>query len=237
MKVLNWTRSWIYLLAFVTWTAAISISCLPALIKREWALAIAKIWVRGIMTLAKAIVGIDAVTTGREHVPQGACIIAAQHQSSYETYRMFLELDRPTFVLKRELILIPIIGWFMTRIGLIGIDRSAGAGAMRKMLRKAQTALDNGHQLVIFPEGTRTAPGSVRPYRPGIAALYAYCNAPVIPMALNSGALWGKTRILKLPGTIEFRFLPPLPVGMDKDTMLKTLRARIDSAAAAIGQN
>ncbi len=235
-KVLIWARSWTYLLAFVTWTTVISITCLPALIKREWALAIAKLWVRGIMTLAKVIVGIDAVTTGHEHVPQGACIIAAQHQSSYETYRMFLELERPTFVLKRELILIPIIGWFMTRIGLIGIDRGAGAGAMRKMLREAQAALDAGHQLIIFPEGTRTAPGTVRPYRPGIAALYAYCNAPIIPMALNSGVLWGKTRVLKLPGTIEFRFLPPLPAGMDKDTMLRELRARIDSASAAIGQ-
>ena len=233
---LIWMRSWIYLFTFLTWTALVPVVCLPALIKKGWALAVIRFWVRGVMALAKHIVGINAATTGHENLPQGACIIAAQHQSSYETYRMFLELDSPTFILKRELILIPLIGWFMTRIGVIGIDRNAGAGAMRKILREAQYALDSGNQLVIFPEGTRTAPGVTHPYQPGIAALYAHCSAPVIPMALNSGVLWGKTRLLKLPGTIEFCFLPPLQDGMGKDTMLRALRASIDSAAATLGQ-
>ena len=236
IKNLIWIRSWIYLFTFLTWTAAIPVVCLPALIKKEWALAVTRFWVRGVMTLAKYIVGVHATTTGQQNLPQGACIIAAQHQSSYETYRMFLELESPIFILKRELVFIPLIGWFMKRFGLIGIDRNAGAGAMRKILREAQAALDSGNQLVIFPEGTRTAPGIKHPYQPGVAALYAYCDAPVIPMALNSGFLWGKTRLLKLPGTIEFRFLPPLRSGMDKDTMLKDLRKHLDSAAEALGQ-
>lgn len=188
------------------------------------------------MNLAKTLAGIDCLTLGRENIPPGACIIAAQHQSSYETYRLLLELDQPVFILKRELILIPFVGWFMSRIGLIGINRSAGAGAMRKVLREAQAALDAGRQVIIFPEGTRTEPGVVKPYRPGVAALYARCSAPVIPLALNSGYFWGKTRILKRPGTIVFHFLPPLAPGQDKDTMLKDLRARIDSAASAMPQ-
>jgi 1-acyl-sn-glycerol-3-phosphate acyltransferase len=234
--ILIQVRSWAYLFSFLTWTIAVSISCLPALLKRRWALVIARMWVRGVMNLAKTVAGIDCLTLGREHVPQGACVIAAQHQSSYETYRLFLEVDQPVFILKRELTLIPIIGWFMSRIGLIGIDRSAGAGAMRKVLRETQAALDAGRQVIIFPEGTRTEPGVVKPYRPGIAALYAHCSVPIIPMALNSGYFWGKTRILKQPGTIVFHFLPPLTPGQDKDTMLKDLRARIDSAASEMPQ-
>lgn len=189
-------------------------------------------WVRGVMVLARTIAGIRAVTLGRENLPTGACIVAAQHQSSYETYRLFLELDEPVFILKRELMFIPIVGWFISRIGLIGIDRGAGAGAMRKVLRGAQAALDAGRQVIIFPEGTRTESGVVRPYRPGVAALYAHCDAPIIPMALNSGYFWGKTRILKRPGTIIFRFLPPLAPGQGKNSMLADLRERIDSASS-----
>ncbi len=230
-------RSWAYLISFLTWTVALALVCLPALLKQQWALGIARFWVRGVMTLARFIAGIQSTTIGRENIPAGACIIAAQHQSSYETYRLFLELDYPVFILKRELTYIPIVGWFMKRIGLVGIDRSAGAGAMRKVIRETQAALDAGHQVIIFPEGTRTAPGVVRPYRPGIAALYAHCDAPIIPMALNSGYFWGKTRILKRPGTIIFHFLPPLPTGLDKEAMLAELRRRIDAAGEQMPQN
>ena len=230
-------RSWAYLFFFLVWTIALATVCLPALISRNWALGIARLWVRGVMILAKNIAGIHPSTVGRENIPRGACIIAAQHQSSYETYRLFLEVENPVFILKRELTYIPIVGWFMKRIGLVGIDRSAGAGAMRKVIRETQSALDAGRQVIIFPEGTRTAPGVVRPYRPGIAALYAHCNAPIIPMALNSGYFWGKTRILKRAGTIVLHFLPPLPIGMDKDTMLAELRNRIDNAAGQMPHN
>ncbi len=231
---LMWVRSWIYLAAFLTWTVGTAVMCLPTLLSKRWALATTKMWIRGIMALARTIVGIDCVTAGRDNLPQGACVIAAQHQSSYETYRLFLELDRPIFILKRELTYIPFVGWFITRMGLIGIDRSAGATAMRKMLRDVQAVLDDGHQVIIFPEGTRTSPGTVRPYRRGVAALYTHCTAPVIPMALNSGYFWGKSRVLKRPGTIAFHFLPALRSGMDKETMLSELRARIDSTASAL---
>lgn len=223
-------RSWIYFVIFQAWTIGASIVCLPVLFRRAWTLGAIRMWVRGIRILAKNICGITYRAEGREHLPPGACIIAAQHQSSFETYQLFLELERPVFVLKKELIFIPILGWYMTRAGLVSVDRGAGASAMRKMLRAAQGAIDDAKQVIIFPEGTRTAPGQVRPYRPGVAALYAHCTAPVIPMALNSGYTWGKSRILKLPGEIVFRFLPALPEGLEKDAMLTELRARIDAA-------
>ena len=225
-----WLRSWAYLLAFLSWTAAVAILGLPTLLATRSTLIVVRIWIRGIMVLARVIVGINCSVRGHEHVPQGACIIAAQHQSSFETYRLFLELEHPIFILKRELVWIPIIGWYMKRAGFVSIDRGAGAGAMRKMLRLAQAALSAGNQVVVFPEGTRVLPGEKRPYRPGIAALYAHCAVPVVPMALNSGRLWGKTRVLKVPGEITFQFLPALPAGLDKGQVLAELQRRLDGA-------
>jgi 1-acyl-sn-glycerol-3-phosphate acyltransferase len=225
-----WIRSWIYLALFLAWTIGASLVLLPTLLRREWTLVSIRFWVRGIMILARGIIGITCRITGKENVPSGACIIAAQHQASFETYRIFLDLPHPVFVLKRELTWIPLLGWYMGRAGLVPIDRAAGATAMRKMLRAAEAALARGDQIVVFPEGTRVPPGQQRPYQPGIFALYAHLGVPVVPMALNTGVLWGKTRILKIPGEIVFRFLPPLPVGLGKDDMLNTLRAEIEGA-------
>jgi 1-acyl-sn-glycerol-3-phosphate acyltransferase len=227
---MTWVRSWIYLVAFLVWTIAVAIFAMPVLLRPDWSLVLIRYWIRGIMFLARVITGITCRVTGQEHVPKGAIIVAAQHQASFETYRLFLDLEHPIFILKRELVWIPIIGWYMMRAGFIPIDRSAGAAAMRKMLRAAQAALAEGNQVVVFPEGTRVLDGEKRPYRPGIAALYTHGGVPVIPMALNSGYSWGKTRILKRPGEIRFHFLPALPPDLDKDTMLETLRERLEGA-------
>lgn len=226
----TWLRSLIYLVLFLALTIGAAIICLPTLISRRWALGSIRTWTRCVSALARIVVGIDCRVEGTENVPRGACIVAAQHQSSFETYRLFTVLEHPIFILKRELVWIPVIGWYMQRAGFVAIDRGAGAGAMKKMIRGAQAALDAGHQVVVFPEGTRVRPGESRPYRPGIAALYAHCDAPVIPMALNSGIYWGKTRILKLPGVIVFKFLPAVPQGLEKQEFLATLRARLEGA-------
>ena len=225
-----WLRSWIYLFAFLTWSALISFVQLPLLVTRRSTRVAIRVWVRGIMWLARNIARIEHQSVGQENIPPGACIIAAQHQSSYETYRIFLELERPVLVLKRELTWIPLIGWYMHFGGMVPVDRGAGVSAMRKMLRAADAALARGDQIVIFPEGTRTPMGVQAPYRPGVAAIYSHCKVPVIPMALNSGPLWGKTRILKLPGTVTFRFLPALPAGLGKDQFLTELRHRLQGA-------
>jgi len=224
-----WLRSWLYFFLFLIWTVFTAVVCLPLLLTERSTLWAVRWWTGGLMLLARFVVGITYRAEGREHIPKGPCIIAAQHQSSYETYRMFSEVYHPIFVLKRELIWIPLIGWYMLRAGFVSINRGAGAGAMRKMLRETQDALDRGFQVVVFPEGTRVLPGRSNPYRPGIAALYTHCNVPVIPMALNTGAFWGKTRILKMPGEIVFKFLPALPTGLDKETMLTELRTRLES--------
>lgn len=227
-------RSWLYLFAFLAWTICAAILCLPVLVSRRASIGAIRHWVRGVRLLARVICGVTFRSEGRENIPVGPCIVAAQHQSSFETYELFLEFEHPVFVLKQELIYIPIIGWYMQRAGLVHVDRGAGASAMRKMLREAQEALERGSQVIIFPEGTRVKPGEAVPYKPGIAALYTHCEAPVIPMALNSGHFWGKTRILKRPGEIVFRYLPALPRGLEREDMLTELRRRIDSADAEL---
>ncbi|MDX2225110.1 MAG: lysophospholipid acyltransferase family protein [Rhodospirillaceae bacterium] len=227
-------RSWIYTIVFLAFTLIAAIVCLPALFSSRWSLAAIRMWARGVMALARTLVGISCRVEGREHLPAGACIVAAQHQSSFETYRLFIDLPDPVFVLKKELLLVPFVGWYIRRSGLVPIDRGGHAAAMRKMLRAADAALATGKQVVIFPEGTRTAPGARTPYRPGVAGLYAHCKAPLIPMALNSGYLWGKTRILKQPGEIVFRFLPALPEGLSREAMLDELRARIEAEAPSL---
>lgn len=227
-------RSWIYTILFELWTLIAAIGFLPLLVKRQWALAAIRAWARGVELLARWVVGITFRAEGREHFPKGPFIVAAQHQSSFETYRIFLEVPRPVFVLKKELTRIPFIGWYIYRAGLVPIDRNGGASAMRRMLRAAELAKSRGETIVIFPEGTRTKPGTHRDYQPGVAGLYKHLNIPVVPMALNSGYLWGKTRVRKDPGEIIFRYLPPLPAGMDREAMVKELRSRIDAASAEL---
>ncbi|MBL8643051.1 MAG: 1-acyl-sn-glycerol-3-phosphate acyltransferase [Rhodospirillaceae bacterium] len=227
-------RSWIFEITFHVWTLLVAVIGLPSLVAKRSALGVVRFWVRGVIWLARVICGITFRVEGRENIPQGPCIIAAQHQSSFETYALFTECEDPVFVLKRELLWIPFIGWYITATGLVPIDRGAGAAAMRRMLRAATAAVERGAQMLIFPEGTRVPPGETRPYKPGFIALYNHCDVPLVPLALNSGYTWGKSRVLKKPGEIVFKYLPPLPTGLSKAEILATLRERLETASAAL---
>lgn len=229
-----WLRSTIYLIFFLVWCVLIAVLGLPSLVTRRSALAAIRFWSRGVLVMARLICGIRFEVRGREHLPDGPCIVAAQHQAAFETFALFLLFQYPVFVMKESLQWIPLIGWYIKRGGLVGINRSAGAGAIRRMLRAAERALGRNETLLIFPEGTRTAPGENTSYKPGVVALYTHTEAPVIPMALNTGYFWGKTRLLKVPGKIVFEFLPALPQGLNKADFLNTLRERIETASAAL---
>lgn len=231
-----WLRSFLYLVLFLIWTLSTALLGLPFLLTRKGALGTQRFWARGVKALARWILSIKLEVRGRENLPNGACIVAAQHQSAFETYMLFLLFEYPVFVLKQSLQWIPLVGWYIKRGGLIGIDRGAGGSAMRRVLRAAAKAVSQDETVLIFPEGTRTAPGGHTDYKPGIIALYNHCNAPVIPMALNSGYYWGKTQISKIPGTIVFEFLPAIPSGLSKEEFLAQLRASIETASARLPQ-
>ena len=231
---MTFLRSVLYLIVFLIWTLGIVTLGLPGLISRRGALAVTRFWAHGVAWLARALLNIRFEIRGRENLPDGPCIVAAQHQSAFETYMLFLLFDYPVVILKHSLQWIPLVGWYIRRSGLIPINRGAGASAMRRILRGADKAIANGETVLIFPEGTRTALGHHQDYKPGIIALYNHCDAPLVPMALNTGLIWGKTRIAKLPGSIVFEFLPPIPAGLKRDAFLAELRSAIETASHAL---
>ena len=180
-------------------------------------------------------VGITIRVTGGEHLPaSGAALIAAKHQSAFDTLIWFTLVPDVAYVMKKELFLIPFYGWYARRAPMIGVDRAAGSKAMRQMMRDAQALARDGRQIVIFPEGTRTSPGQRVPYQPGIVALASTLRLPVIPVATNSGEFWGRRRFLKRPGVLEVRVLPPLTV--PREELLERLEQAIETEQAKLGR-
>jgi 1-acyl-sn-glycerol-3-phosphate acyltransferase len=159
-----------------------------------------------------------------------------KHQSAWDTLILPVVLGDPAIVLKRELLLLPFFGWYAARAGCIAIDRKAGAGALRGMLAKARRIAVAGRPLVIFPEGTRVAPGASGPYQPGVAALYQALALPLVPAAVNSGLYWGRRRIVKHPGRIVLEFLEPIPPGWPRPRLMAELEQRIETATGALVQ-
>jgi len=161
-------------------------------------------------------------------------LIAAKHQSAWDTIIFSILLWDHCFVLKQELTRIPLFGWYLTRAGLIPVDRSGGAAALKKMVADARRAAEAGRPIVIFPEGTRVAPDAHRPYHPGVAALYSQLEVPVVPCALNSGLFWGRRSFAKRPGTITLEFLPAIPPGRPRKTFLAELEQAIEGRSRAL---
>jgi 1-acyl-sn-glycerol-3-phosphate acyltransferase len=128
------------------------------------------------------------------------------------------------------LLKVPLVGWYMWKSGSIPIDRAAGFRSIKAMLPGVERALANGSQVIVFPEGTRTPPGQRRPYHPGIAAIYARTEAPIVPVALNSGMFWGRRRFLKSPGLITLAVLPPMPPALGRAAFMEELERRIETA-------
>jgi 1-acyl-sn-glycerol-3-phosphate acyltransferase len=221
---------------FMLLTAAMGIVLLPLLaLPRRHAVRALRGWAGAVLALLRGLVGLDVRVTGREHLSAaGAMLVAAKHQSAFDTIVWLTLLPDAAYVLKRELLRIPIYGWFAAHAGMIAVDRGAGASAMRGLLRDAAAALAEGRQVVIFPEGTRTAPGEQATYQPGIAALYARAGLPVIPVATDSGRFWGRRAFMKRPGTITVAIQPPIAPGLDRIAFLDTLRSRIEPASVSL---
>jgi 1-acyl-sn-glycerol-3-phosphate acyltransferase len=228
-------RSILFNLLYGLWTGGMHILCLPLLFASRRAVqAAGGMWIDGTLCLLKHVVGIDHRIVGAENLPGTPAIYASKHQSAWETLFLSRYLDFPAFVLKKELLSIPLFGWFIRKAGMIAVDRKAGASALRQMARQATETLEGGRSILIFPEGTRVPPGQTRPYQPGVAALYTQQKVPVVPLALNSGLFWGRRAFIKRPGTIVVEVLPPIPPGLDRKALIRELESRIEPAAAAL---
>ncbi len=232
---MSWLRAFAFNLAFFGVTALLGVAGLPYLLApRHRAMDFGRFWARCVLWLLKMIVGLDGTVRGREHIPAGACLIAMKHQSAWDTLMLPIVLGDPAVVLKRELLLLPFYGWYAKRAGSIAIDRKGGAGALRQMLADAKAAAADGRPIVIFPEGTRTAPGQKLTYHPGVAALYQALDLPLVPAAVNSGLFWGRRSFVKRPGHITMEFLPPVPPGLPRRQVMAEIESRIEAATAAL---
>src|SRR5207245_6715806 len=149
------------------------------------------------------------------------------HQSAWDALILPVVLSDPAPVVKRELLLVPIYGWYAARAGSVPIDRKAAVGAVRRMIAAARPIAAAGRPMVIFPEGTRVAPGERRPYQPGVAALYQALALPVVPAAVNSGLYWGRRSFVKRPGRIIIEFLEPIPPGWPRAQLMAEIEERI----------
>ena len=175
--------------------------------------------------LAVNLLGVRMRIEGR--IPDGPFLIAVKHQSMYETIEMLRVARTPVVVLKRELADIPLFGWMTRRYGVIPVDREAGAIALRNMLEAAKRALAANRPVVIFPEGTRIPPGEQPPLRPGFAGLYRALGLAVVPIAVDSGRLWGRG-LVKSPGTVTFRIGEPIPAGLKRGDIEARVHAAIN---------
>ena len=228
-------RSLLFNLAFYLNLGVLLIGAFLALVlPRRAVLDMAKLWGRTSVWLLRVICGTRVEFRGLEKLPKGALIVAAKHQSTWETFALLRLFDDFTFIVKRELMWIPIFGWCMAKGRMIPVDRSAGSQALGAMTKRAREEIRTGRQLIIFPEGTRRPPGAAPRYKFGVAHLYAEVGVPCVPVALNSGLFWPRRAFLRLPGTIVVEFLDPIPPGLDKDVFFKRLQTDIETATARL---
>jgi 1-acyl-sn-glycerol-3-phosphate acyltransferase len=193
-------------------------------------MAIAKSWGRTSNWLLRVVAGVKVEYRGLEKIPQGALLVASKHQSFWEAFTLLTLFDDPAFIVKRELMWIPFFGWLLWKADQVPVDRRAKGGAMAGMIESARKALGAGRQIVIFPEGTRTAPGAPPAYKGGFSSLYAATNVPCVPVALNSGLFWPRRKFLRYPGTIMLEVLDPIPAGLDRETFAARVQQEIESA-------
>lgn len=231
MRVL---RSILFQLAFYLATTLYLLAFLPLLPflsrKTLWRVGVMS-WAATTAWLLRVIVGTRAEFRGLENIPPGPLLIAAKHQSAWETIALLPLFSDPAFVLKRELMTIPVFGWFAARARMIPVDRKGGSAALKAMARRAREDMAEGRQILIFPEGTRRPAGAEPDYKFGVAFLYAGLGVPCLPVALNSGLYWPRRSLQRRPGTILVEVLPPIPPGLDRATFVARLEREIETAS------
>ena len=228
-------RSIAFNISFYIATALFLILGSPLLLApRSWAMAGFRAHARTTLWLMRAIVGTEMEVRGREHLPVGSYLVAAKHQSAWDTIALPLLFPDPTLVMKAELLKIPVYGWFCTKFGMIPIQRETGPSALRQMLKAARARAADDRQILVFPEGTRRPPGAPPSYKPGILLLYDALELPCVPVALNSGHFWPRNSFRRRPGKIVVEILPPLPAGLPRKELRSRLIAAIEGRTAEL---
>ena len=224
-------RSLVFNVLFYLLLAFWVIVAIPTYLMPRWAiLNIARYWARSSIWLMRVICNIKVEYRGLEKIPKGPLIVASKHQSMWETFALLQFFHQPLFIVKRELKWIPLFGWYLNKSNMIGVDRSAGGRALLAMARRAGEEVRRGRQLVIFPEGTRTAVDAPPHYKTGVAQIYVDCGVTCLPVALNSGLFWPRRTFMRYPGTLVVEFLEPLPPGLPRREFIARISSVIEDA-------
>ena len=201
---------------------------------RAWAMQGLKLHGQTCVRLLGLICGTRMEVRGLDNLPAGACLIVAKHQSAWDTFALVPLFADPAIVLKDELKWIPLYGWFCVKFEHILVRRDRAAVALKQLLADARAKAATGRQIVIFPEGTRRAPGAEPDYKPGYVALYEGLGLPCVPLALNSGLYWPRRSIMRYPGTIVVELLEPIPPGLPRKEFRLRIEAEIEAASARL---
>lgn len=223
-------RSLIFNLAMYVWMAVLGIVYAPwAILSPDGARRACDVYARHTIWMLKAITGLKAEIRGTQ--PTGAALIAAKHQSFLDILMIWSALPRAFFVMKSILRFAPVLGAYALRLGCIPVHRGKRAEAIKMMLAEVRSGKRAGGQLLIYPQGTRVAPGAVRPYKVGTFALYEQLGQPCYPVATNVGVFWPKRGVLRKPGLGVVEFLDPIPPGLDRATFMALLTERVETAS------
>lgn len=231
-------RSTIFNICFYAVTAVLCIVYFPLLIlPRTWFLKLIEFWLRIVCFLEFIILGLRYEVRGREHLPAPPYIVAAKHQSPYETLKLHLLFKDPAVILKKELLKIPFFGLYLAKNGSIAIDRSTPASARESIREGALRVSHQNRPIVIFPQGTRVdlhETGQHKPYKSGICDIQESTQLPIVPLALNTGLFWPRKGWFKSPGKVIFQFLEPIEPGKNKKELMSELEKTIEDKSAAL---
>jgi 1-acyl-sn-glycerol-3-phosphate acyltransferase len=227
---MQFIRSVAFDIYLTLWTLLLSLAIPILICARTPATGVrgfSRIWVRGVLAGLKYITRITHREIGRNNIPEGPCLFVSNHQSPWETIASAVLLPDIAIVAKTELFRIPAFGWALRASPMIMLDREGGAASLRKMVSECQAALANGRSILIFPEGTRKSVSAPVEFKRGFELLYRALGVPVVPVAVNSGLLWGPDRPFRLSGIVTISYLPPVPPGMATSEMGHAVRAAI----------
>lgn len=229
----QWLRSLVFIVAMYVAMLVIGLVYLPwALASREGAVAACHAYCRWVRRLARWIIGLRTEVRGTP--PTGEVMIAAKHQSFLDVIMIYGSVPRGKFIMKRILMYAPILGWFAKRIGCVPVDRGKRGVAIRRMLAEVAEGRQEPGQLIIYPQGTRIAPGVAAPYKQGSAALYREIAQPCVPVACNVGVFWPKRGIYRKPGLAVVEFCEPILPGQTREAFLQQLQDVIETKSDSL---
>lgn len=232
MSAIIYIRSLIFAALFYLGTAVFVIGGFPLMFgPRRWAMAGLKYHALFSLWLLRWIVGTRMEVRGRDSLPPAPFLVAAKHQSAWDTFALIPIFNDPAMVMKWELTLIPFYGWFSRKFEHIFVKRDRGPAALRNLIADAKDRAASGREVLIFPEGTRRAPGAEPDYKSGAVALYEGLGLPCVPVALNSGLYWPRRQLIRYPGTIIVEILDPIPADLPRAAFRTELRTRIEAAS------